>query len=123
MARQSETVSPLLAALLGLSGLAVAMGIGRFAFTPMLPLMQMSELVTLQQGSYLASANYIGYLLGAVACFAIGPRPGDAARYGLLGVAVSTLAMAAFSSFSLWMAARLFAGVASAFVLVGVSAW
>ena len=55
------------AALVGLLGLAAAMGIGRFAFTPLLPLMQ-AEGLTLQQGTWLSSANYLGYLLGALAC-------------------------------------------------------
>jgi MFS family permease len=99
------------------------MGIGRFAFTPMLPLMQAEETLTLAQGSYLASANYMGYLLGALLCFAISPSPLHAALYGLLAVAVSTLAMAWTASLALWVVARLVAGIASAFVLIGVSTW
>ena len=50
----------------GLAALAVAMGIGRFAFTPMLPMMQDDAGVSLAQGGYLASANYLGYLAGAL---------------------------------------------------------
>jgi MFS family permease len=111
------------AALVGLTGLAVAMGIGRFAFTPMLPLMQVHDSVSLLEGSYLASANYVGYLLGALLCYALNPRPADALRFGLVAVAVSTLAMAPVSWFPAWLALRLIAGTASAFVLVGVSAW
>jgi MFS family permease len=111
------------AALIGLIGLAAAMGIGRFAFTPMLPLMQVHDSVSLLQGSYLASANYVGYLLGALLCLALNPRPADAARFGLAAVAISTLAMAFTSSFLAWVALRLIAGIASAAVLVGVSAW
>ncbi|MEX0589923.1 MAG: YbfB/YjiJ family MFS transporter [Xanthobacteraceae bacterium] len=111
------------AALIGLIGLAAAMGIGRFAFTPMLPLMQAHGSVSLPQGGYLASANYVGYLLGALLSFAVNPRPADATRLGLVAVAVSTLAMAFTSSFLAWLGLRLVAGVASAFVLVGVSAW
>lgn len=110
-------------ALIGLLGLAAAMGIGRFAFTPMLPLMQAEAALTLAQGSYLASANYAGYLLGAVLCVALDPRPTLAARLGLAAVAASTLAMAVTSSVPAWFALRLIAGIASAFVLVGVSAW
>ena len=63
------------AALIGMAGLATAMGIGRFAFTPMLPLMQLHDLVSLRQGSYLASANYVGYLLGALLLFVFDPAP------------------------------------------------
>ena len=78
------------AALIGMAGLATAMGIGRFAFTPMLPLMQLHDLVSLRQGSYLASANYVGYLLGALLLFAFNPPPARAAKFGLAAVAAST---------------------------------
>jgi len=111
------------AALIGMAGLATAMGIGRFAFTPMLPLMQLHDLVSMKQSGYLASANYVGYLLGALLSFAFNLRPGRATQFGLAAVAASTLAMAFTSSFSLWLLLRLIAGLASAFVLVGVSGW
>ena len=113
----------LAAALMAMAALATAMGIGRFAFTPMLPLMQLHDLVSLRQGGYLASANYVGYLLGALLLFAFDPTPGRAAKFGLAAVAASTLAMAFTSSFWLGLLLRLIAGVASAFVLVGVSGW
>src|SRR3546814_16415570 len=51
----------------GLVALAVAMGIGRFAFTPLLPMMQNDAGLALTQGGWLASANYLGYLIGALA--------------------------------------------------------
>jgi MFS family permease len=123
MTERAQRDLALRAALVGLTGLAAAMGIGRFAFTPMLPLMQVHDSVSLPQGAYLASANYVGYLLGALLSFALNPRPADAARFGLAAVAISTLAMAFTSSFLAWVALRLIAGIASAFVLVGVSAW
>lgn len=111
------------AAAIGLIGLAAAMGIGRFAFTPMLPLMQASGSLTLSQGGYLAGANYAGYLLGAVLCLFVHSRPAATARLGLVAVAASTLAMALTSSFVAWLGLRLIAGVASALVLVGISSW
>ncbi|QJW84303.1 YbfB/YjiJ family MFS transporter [Ramlibacter terrae] len=52
----------------GLVALAVAMGIGRFAFTPILPMMLAERSVDLAGASLLASANYLGYLVGALAC-------------------------------------------------------
>jgi predicted MFS family arabinose efflux permease len=55
-------------ALTGLACLAVAMGMGRFAFTPVLPMMLHDGLIDLRQASALASSNYLGYLLGALAC-------------------------------------------------------
>ncbi|HTJ05381.1 MAG TPA: YbfB/YjiJ family MFS transporter [Caldimonas sp.] len=122
MADQSS-VSVRAAAGLGLASLAAAMGIGRFAFTPILPLMQEALGVTLGQGAWLATANYVGYLLGALASFVLPPRAGVSAKWGLLAVALSTLAMAFTSSLPVWLFLRLVAGIASAFVLVGASAW
>ena len=58
--------SPLLIAVVGLLGLAAAMGIGRFAFTPMLPLMQAQHGLSISDGGWLAGANYLGYLLGGL---------------------------------------------------------
>ncbi len=110
------------ALVVGLIGLASGMGIGRFAFTPLLPLMQ-AEGLSLSAGSQLAAANYLGYLGGALACMALNPRAGAAARAGLLGVAVCTLAMAASPGGVMAWLWRFAAGVCSAFVLVGVSAW
>src|SRR5437868_12683032 len=77
----------------GLSGLAVAMGIGRFAFTPLLPLMQQDAGVSLVQGSWLATANYAGYLAGAVICIAAPPAPARAIRWGLVAIAWFTFGM------------------------------
>jgi MFS family permease len=108
--------------LTGLAGLAVAMGIGRFAFTPLLPLMQ-SEGLTLSQGAWLADANYLGYVVGALACFALNPTPSCAARAGLVAISLSTLGMAPSPLFVWSMLLRFAAGIASAFVLVGISAW
>ncbi|HEY9208403.1 MAG TPA: YbfB/YjiJ family MFS transporter, partial [Acidovorax sp.] len=51
--------------------LAVAMGVGRFAFTPLLPMMLHDGVLTLAEGSWLATANYVGYLVGALACMAL----------------------------------------------------
>ncbi len=107
----------------GLAGLAAAMGIGRFAFTPLFPLMQDQFGISLAQGAWLATANYIGYFVGAVASFVLAPNAGRSARWGLLGVAGSTMAMGITESFPLWFLLRLLAGIASAFVLVGSSAW
>ena len=111
------------AAAVGLAGLAAAMGIGRFAFTPIFPLMQETLGVTLAEGAWLASANYAGYLLGACLSFALTPRAGVSAKWGLLVVALSTLAMGITGSLAIWLLLRLVAGVASALVLVGASAW
>ena len=110
-------------ALAGLAALAVAMGIGRFAFTPVLPMMLQDAGLTLAAGGLLASANYLGYLLGALSAMVVRVRPERAIRTGLAAIVLTTLAMAAPLPYGAWLLLRLAAGVASAWVLISVSAW
>jgi MFS family permease len=123
MNRRISEPSATVAATVGLLALASAMGIGRFSLTPILPLMQQDMGLTFAQGGWLATGNYLGYLAGALICMAFTPRPVRAIRWGLICVAVLTVAMGLSHSPLLWLALRFFAGAASAFVLVGVSAW
>ena len=84
--------SPWPIALAGLVALAVAMGIGRFAFTPLLPMMLNDGVVDLPTASWLASANYFGYMLGAILCTL---QPWLWARFkGLPSLAYSSLVRA-----------------------------
>ncbi|MCZ8399009.1 YbfB/YjiJ family MFS transporter, partial [Achromobacter ruhlandii] len=104
--------------------LAAAMGIGRFAFTPVWPLMAQEAGLSLAQGSWLASANYAGYLLGALAAAVRPPRhPRAMLAISLLAVAVLTLATPAFHGVLAWSLLRLAAGYgsASAFICVAAS--
>lgn len=110
-------------AVVGLLALASAMGIGRFSLTPILPLMQQDAGLSLAAGSWLATGNYLGYLAGALICIALTPPPAFAIRWGLLCVALFTLAMGLCDSQPVWLGLRFLAGIASAFVLVGTSAW
>ena len=116
-------ISAAAAASIGLLALASAMGIGRFSLTPILPLMQQDAGLSLTVGGWLATSNYIGYLLGALVCIVLTPRPAFAIRWGLVGVGLTTLAMGLADWAPLWLALRFLAGIASAFVLVGTSAW
>ncbi|RKJ99134.1 YbfB/YjiJ family MFS transporter [Alicycliphilus denitrificans] len=115
----------------GMLALAVAMGVGRFAFTPLLPMMLHDGVLTLAEGSWLATANYVGYLAGALACMAlpwVAPRlyerwhPARLARAGLVATVLLTAAMA-LPLPGAWPLLRFAAGVASAFVLLNVAAW
>jgi MFS family permease len=123
MMQLPRQLSAQMVASVGLAGLAAAMGIGRFAFTPLFPLMQERFGISLTQGAWLATANYIGYFIGAIASFLLSPDAGRSARWGLLAVAVATLPMGITDSFPLWFVLRLLAGIASAFVLIGSSGW
>jgi predicted MFS family arabinose efflux permease len=99
------------------------MGIGRFAFTPILPMMQEDAGVSIAAGAWLASANYVGYLLGALAVMVVPIRPTHAIRGGLVTIALATLGMGLDDHFAVWIVLRALAGVASAWVLVCTSAW
>jgi MFS family permease len=110
-------------ALAGLAALAAAMGVGRFAFTPILPMMQGDAGIGVVEAGWLASANYLGYLLGALSAVALPLSAGAAVRIGLLAVGATTLAMGHTAHMGAWLALRLLAGVASAWVLVFASAW
>ena len=107
----------------GLAALAVAMGIGRFAFTPILPMMQQDAGVSVAAGGWLASANYVGYLAGALTATRVGLSAPVAIRGALITTGLATLAMGVTGHFALWLALRALAGVASAWVLIHVSAW
>ena len=107
----------------GLIALAVAMGIGRFAFTPILPMMQDDAGLSIARGSWLASANYVGYFLGALWATVHRVRSPLAIRAALLVIGLATLAMGLVEQFAAWLVLRMLAGVASAWALIHVSAW
>ncbi|MFT4241909.1 MAG: YbfB/YjiJ family MFS transporter [Acidovorax sp.] len=125
------SASPLHVALAGMAALAAAMGIGRFAFTPLLPMMLRDGVVDIATGSWLATANYAGYLAGALLYMGLpwlGRRwagtPGNAAlvRGGLVATALLTVALA-LPWPALWPLMRFLAGVASATVFLGMVNW
>src|SRR3990172_5012930 len=115
--------SPLVIALTGLTALGVAMGIGRFAFTPILPMMQQDAAVSVGEGGWLASANYLGYLLGALSAVSLRVRATTAIRAGLVVIGLVTLGMGLTQSFAAWLVLQALAGVGSAGGLVFASAW
>ena len=110
-------------ALSGVVALGVALGIGRFAFSPLLPMMLHDHLITLSQGGWLATANYVGYFIGAMMCMVLGGKPTAMIRLGLALTVILTLAMGISTSLWLLMALRTMAGIASALVFVFTSGW
>lgn len=111
------------AALACMVTLAVAMGLGRFAFTPMLPVMLHEGKLDLQAGGVLASLNYLGYFLGAVSCAAIRVKPASMVRGGLVATAALLLGMGLLQGFTWWGVLRTAAGVMSAWTFVFASGW
>lgn len=113
-----------LLALAGSVVLIVGMGYGRFAFTGILPLMLDEHILTLREGNLASSANYAGYLLGAL--MLAKARPADAKWLNLASVLLTVLCLAAIA----WLrsplaiiALRGIAGVLSAVTLIAASLW
>jgi predicted MFS family arabinose efflux permease len=107
-------------ALAGTFLLAAAMGIGRFAYTPLLPPMRETLGWTLSQAGDVASSNFLGYMMGALVASALAARPqrGFWLLAGMILSAATTFAGAVVVSFPLWVGVRFLSGVASAFCLV-----
>lgn len=85
-------------ALAGSIVLMIGMGYGRFAFTGVLPLMLNEGLLTLHEGNLAASANYAGYLIGALLLARV--QPGAATRLSIFsaGLTIASLALLAWVS-------------------------
>jgi len=115
--------SPVPLSLAGMIVLALALGIGRFLLTPLLPLMQADAGLSLVGGGWLASINNIGYLLGALLCTALALPQRASLRAGLVLVAIGTLGMGLAPSLPLWLLCRFVAGVAAATLMVHGIAW
>lgn len=104
----------------GIIALVVAMGIGRFAYTPILPAMQERFDFSNTAAGALASSNYLGYLLGALlAAFVPSSRlQGMVLRTSLWTIVTVTVFVGLTTDFSAWLALRFVAGLAGAGVLV-----
>src|SRR5215207_9343028 len=110
----------------GIVALAVAMGIGRFAFTPLMPLMLRDGTLSAAAGAEWAAANYGGYLVGALTASWFSSDPRRGLRMSLLGVALTTVAAAWTNDEAAALVGamlRAAAGVFSAWALVCASSW
>ncbi len=107
----------------GMLALAVAMGIGRFAFTPLLPMMQDDYALAVSDGALLATANYCGYLLGALSAMATAVHPATAITGGLWVIGLATFGMGISEGFMTWLLLRAIAGIASAWIMIYVTSW
>jgi predicted MFS family arabinose efflux permease len=104
--------------------MATAVGVGRFVYTPILPLMVEDLGMTKASAGVLASANFAGYLAGALLA-ATSMVAGSRRRWllaGLIASAVTTGAMGLVSSTAAFLLLRFVGGGASAFALVFASA-
>lgn len=111
------------AALAGFFTMAAAMGIGRFVYTPILPLMIEDGALNAAEAGVAAGANYLGYLVGALGASAAFFAPYRRMwMFAALTLSVATTAaMALVPGLAAITAIRFFAGVASAFAMIFVT--
>ena len=108
----------------GMVALGAAVGVGRFVYTPILPFMEAGIGLTKAEAGLIASANYLGYLLGALGA-SWRTLPGDRRTWFVAALGLSALTtgvMGLADTMAMFLALRLIGGVASAFVLVFASA-
>lgn len=104
----------------GMLALAAGMGFGRFVYTPILPDMDAALGLSSTAGGLIASANFVGYLAGALLVALPHLRRGRRLWFlgGLVVSAASTAAMGMTGAMQAFLVLRFIGGVASAFVLV-----
>ncbi len=113
MTSQAERIKVLTA---GIVSLILMLGIARFAYTPMLPIMQQQAGLGIAEGGWLAAINYMGYLSGAVIASLISNLilKDRLYRIGLIVAIVTTAGMGITDNLWLWALFRFFAGLSSA---------
>ncbi len=108
----------------GFLTLVLVMGIGRFYYTPLLPLMQRDFGFGAATAGLIGSANFAGYLAGSIGASFV---PGGAVRLWVFRIALAasaatTLAMGLTESLPLWLLLRALGGVATAFAMISAAA-
>lgn len=107
----------------GIFALVIAMGIGRFSYTVILPYMQETFEFSRATAGYLATSNYLGYLVGA---WVAGRLPIGNKRILFLQITlVISILTTAFMGFTnviiIWYLLRFISGVVSAFIFVVIT--
>ncbi|WP_145588622.1 YbfB/YjiJ family MFS transporter [Yersinia aldovae] len=110
-------------ALSGFLALVVAMGIGRFAFTPQVPLMIAEHQFTQTGAGLVAAFNYLGYLFGAFDAMRASRHVERRLWLGLWGAVTLTLLSALVDGLWWHGVVRFAIGWASGWSMVLIAAW
>ncbi len=113
MSEQRERLQVLSA---GIFSLILVLGVARFAYTPLLPLMQQQAGLGIAEAGWLAAINYAGYLSGALIASLISDLvlKDRLYRIGLVVAILSTAVMGLTTDITVWAISRYFAGLSSA---------
>ena len=100
----------------GICSLILVLGVARFAYTPLLPLMQRQAGLGIADAGWLAALNYAGYLCGALIASLISDLvlKDRLYRIGMLLAVASTLVMGLSTDVTVWALSRFVAGLSSA---------
>lgn len=99
----------------GIFSLLLALGVARFAYTPLLPLMQQQAGLGVAEAGWLAAINYGGYLCGAVLASLVSDLvlKDKLYRIGMLLAIASTAMMGLTTDPMIWAVSRFIAGLSS----------
>jgi len=112
----TNSKSPLKVMLAGLFSLILTMGIARFAYTPLLPVMLDQTFLNDATGGWLATINYMGYMTGVLIAASVNDLKlkDTLYRIGLIIAIISTIGMGIIENYVLWSVMRFIAGLSSA---------
>jgi len=100
----------------GIFSLVLVLGVARFSYTPLLPLMQQQAGLGVAEAGWLAAINYAGYLSGAIIASLISDMvlKDRLYRIGMVLAVASTAVMGLTTDFTIWALSRYIAGLSSA---------
>ena len=107
---------PLKVMVAGFFSLVLTLGVARFSYTPLLPIMLDETFLSNATGGWLATINYMGYMSGAFIAASISDLKlkDTLYRIGLIMAIVTTIGMSLAENYMLWAVMRFFAGLSSA---------
>ncbi|MDE1978833.1 MAG: YbfB/YjiJ family MFS transporter, partial [Betaproteobacteria bacterium] len=99
----------------GICALILTVGLARFAYTPMLPVMHREAGLTNLAAGWLATFNYAGYITGALIAAAVGNLRQKFVMYriGLVLAVVTTAALGFTDNTAVWAVLRFVSGLSS----------
>ena len=100
----------------GIFSLILVLGVARFSYTPLLPLMQQQAGLGVAEAGWLAAINYAGYLSGALIASLISDLvlKDRLYRIGMVVAVLSTVVMGLTTDITIWALSRFVAGLSSA---------
>src|SRR5690606_23022513 len=114
---QRNDLPPLLT---GMMATLVGVGLARFAYTPLIPILVLQGWFDASAAIYLGAANLLGYLLGALMAHRLSERFGarQLLAFCFISIALSFFASATPGSFAWFFFWRLLAGITGAILVV-----